>query len=113
MSEEKDARKRSKQEYIIDDAKVVGGKRSKTKKGRERYTTVVEKPTPTKDKPYDTRLYKGEGVSARPSTAQAISELKARYKSTSTPADSLTRAEFSEFKKNKPKKKKRLRKKRK
>jgi hypothetical protein len=84
---------------------IVGGKRDKNK-----YTVVLQ--VPSKDNPSDTRLYKGVATSSSPSTAQAYAELDARYKADNTPADSLTRAEFKEFKKieEPPKKRKKRRK---
>ena len=123
MAETKDARKRSKvthEGYVVNVAPVAH-KEEKTKTGRNypfdvdyKHTSVVEKNTPTKDKPGDTRLYKAEAVSSQSSTAEALATGLARAKSEFTPADSLTRAEFKEFKKSKeelPKKTKKKKKK--
>jgi len=110
MAKVTDARNRSKQYNVA----PVGHKSETTKTGRYKHTAVVEKHTPTKDKPDDTRLYKGEAVSSQSSTAQALAEGEARWKSKFAQADSLTRAEFKEFKKPKeepPKKTKKKKKK--
>ena len=111
MAETKDARNRSKVTYEghVMDRDIVGSKTTKTKSGRYKNEAVVIKRTPTKDKPGDTRLYKGEAVSSQSSTAEVIAQGLAKAKSEFAPADSLTRAEFKEFKKSKeelPKKKK-------
>ncbi len=95
----KDARKRSKRIKEI---------KSKTSDGKHQSISVYQKSTPTKDKPGDTRLYKGKGVSSDPITASMVSESESLHKAYKTPADSLSRADFEKLKnpiKKKPKKK--------
>ena len=104
----------------VKNTKAIKGKEEKTK-GGYKYTAVVEKPTPTKDKPGDTRLYSashttgeiGKGMNIH----MDVAESKARYKSKDAPADSLTRADYAKLTKveepPKKKKKKRWRKKKK
>tara|TARA_R100001163_G_C4950884_1_gene118706 strand:- start:218 stop:550 length:333 start_codon:yes stop_codon:yes gene_type:complete len=97
--EVKDARNRSKYKY--------GGivhKEQKYKDGEHTYKVVYQKPTPTKDKPGDTRLYAGQETTDSKLDAEEFAKLEARKKSNLTPADSLSRADFEKLK-NPPKKK--------
>tara|TARA_R110002110_G_scaffold1080_7_gene4376 strand:- start:3899 stop:4216 length:318 start_codon:yes stop_codon:yes gene_type:complete len=96
--EVKDARKRSKRIKEI---------KSKTSDGKHQSISVYQKSTPTKDKPGDTRLYKGEGVSSDPITASMGSERESLHKAYKTPSDSLSRADYKKLTsppKEKPKK---------
>ena len=99
----KDARNRSKYKY--------GGivhKEHKYKDGEHTSKVVYQKPTPTKDKPGDTRLYTGQITLDSMHDAEVTAKAKAKHKAKSTPADSLSRADFQKLKnppKKKPKKK--------
>ena len=76
-------------------------------------TAVIKKPTPTKDKPKDTRLYSGKSRKANPPIAKEMAKFKAKNIMHDSPADSLTRAEYKELTRPKveepPKKKKKKR----
>ena len=78
----KDARKRSRWIREIP---------SKTSDGMHQSISVYQKSTPTKDKPGDTRLYKGKGVSSDPVTATMGSQEESLHKAYKTPSDSLSR----------------------
>lgn len=93
---EKDASKRTKS-YTVVNTPSVKGKREKTKEGKYKYTAVIKKSTPTKDKPGDTRLYSYTSTSARDITAERMSHSRARNKSESSPADSLSRADYAKL----------------
>tara|TARA_Y100001963_G_C6543144_1_gene336471 strand:+ start:62 stop:415 length:354 start_codon:yes stop_codon:yes gene_type:complete len=108
--EVKDARNRReyKQATVTEPGKVVYKSPSKGENKKHKVTVVVEKPTPTKNKPKDTRLYKGEGTSFKQGVAEKSAKTKARKKANLTPADSLSRGDFEKLKnpiKKKPKKK--------
>ena len=78
--------------------------------------TVVEVPTPTEEKPGDTRLYLGEDDSFDPVLRENMSRLEALEKWKTNPSDSLTRGQYEELikedivKDDKKEKKKRRRK---
>ena len=94
----KDARKRSRWIREIP---------SKTSDGMHQSISVYQKSTPTKDKPGDTRLYKGKGVSSDPVTATMGSQEESLHKAYKTPSDSLSRADYKKLTstpKEKPKK---------
>ena len=75
----------------------------KETKGKK--TTVVYQ-VPKGDKG-DSRLYKGESYSGRPKTGEAKAKQRAYLKSNTTPADSLSRADYAKLKEiKKPLKKK-------
>jgi hypothetical protein len=90
--EVKDARERKQTKFI-----------HKETKGKK--TTVVYQVA--KGNKGDSRLYKGEFSSSRPQTSEFGAKSKARYKSNTTPADSLSRADYAKLKEvKKPLKKK-------
>ena len=101
--EVKDARNRSKYKQ----GGIVHKKHS-YKDGEHTYDVVYKKSTPTKDKPKDTRLYRGKETLDSKHDAEVFAKAYAKHKAKSTPADSLSRADFQKLKnpiKKKPKKK--------
>ena len=98
----KDARNRSKYkqggEVKRTNTELVYSKRDED----DNYTIVVEKPTPTKDKPGDTRLYRGDSdphvSSDAPLTMKMRNaKLKADAKSEFAQSDSLTRGDYEKL----------------